>query len=407
MINYNKLCVDYINKILTENRYRLFEPLNKNRCISDIPNAYLVNGTQIVVWCSNDYLGMSNNQKLIDTAKHSIEKYGIGSGGTRNISGTTESIVKLEQEIAALHTKESSLVFTSGYIANDSALVALSRILPDLVFFSDELNHASIISGIYNSRSQKYIYKHLNMDHLEELLQKIDINTPKIIIFESIYSMDGSVSPIQNICALAKKYNALTYIDEVHSVGLYGEQGAGLANMLGYEDKIDIIQATLAKAFGVIGGYIASNTVLIDAIRLNSKGFIFTTSLPPVITDTARESIKYLRHSNIERTQHKQVINSVKNYLNQAGIRYIKNDTHIIAIVIGDPNKAKQASEMLLRNHNIFIQHINFPTVPRGTERLRITPTQLHTESMIKDLIAGLLDVFYKLKIDLPLQEIA
>ena len=279
--------------------------------------------------------------------------------------------------------------------------------MPDLIFLSDELNHASMIAGIRNANVKKRIYRHLDMDHLEEILKTIDIDRPKIIAFESAYSMDGLISPMKEICALAQKYNAMTYLDEVHSVGLYGDRGAGIANMLGLEDKIDIIQGTLAKAYGVIGGYIAGEAELIDAIRLTASGFIFTTSLPPVITAAAQASIKYLKESNAERQQHQKVVGMVKNSFKKAGINFFNNESHIIPIIIGDPELARRASQLLIEKHNIFIQHINFPTVPEGTERLRITPTPAHTEEMIIALTESLLDVFLELGIHPKAEEVA
>ena len=271
--------------------------------------------------------------------------------------------------------------------------------MPDLIYFSDESNHASMIAGVRNSRAEKHIYRHLDVVHLEQLLKSVDINKPKMIVFESAYSMDGLISPIGEICELAKKYNAMTYIDEVHSVGLYGNRGAGIANMLGFEDKIDIIQGTLAKAYGVIGGYIAGKSSLIDAIRLTASGFIFTTSLPPAITDAARVSIRYLKDSSTERERHQSVISKVKKSLKMAGIQVLENQSHIIPIIIGDPELARKASQLLIEKHNIFVQHINFPTVPRGTERLRITPTPGHTQEMIVNLTNALVSVFEELGI--------
>ena len=279
--------------------------------------------------------------------------------------------------------------------------------MPDLIFFSDELNHASMVAGIRNSRCEKHIYKHLNINHLEELLKTVDIKKPKIIVFESAYSMDGQISPIQDICSLAKKYNAMTYIDEVHSVGLYGKGGAGIANMLGFESKIDIIQGTFAKAYGVIGGYIAGNKNMIDAIRSTASGFIFTTSLPPVITAAAKASIIHLKNSEEEREKHQEVVAKVKKSFTEAGINFYRNKSHIVPIVIGDPDKTRLASQLLIDRHNIFVQHINFPTVPRGTERLRITPTPAHTDQMIEELTLALVDVFNELGIKLGFEEAA
>jgi len=398
MLNYQSLFKTKVQQIRDEGRYRDFIGLQRHA--GKFPLASWGEDKQnVTMWCINDYLGMSQNPKVIKAASDALIQNGVGSGGTRNIGGNNYAIVELEQEIADLHNREKALVFTSGYVSNDATLTTLAKILPNLVFLSDESNHASMISGIRNSSADKLIYHHLDMEHLEELLQTLDINRPKVIAFESAYSMDGLISPIEKICELAEKYNAMTYIDEVHSVGLYGERGAGIANMLKIDHKIDIIQGTLAKAYGVIGGYIAGNQEMIDAIRLSASGFIFTTSLPPAITAAARVSIKYLKESNVERLKHQQVVKSVKESFEKAGIKFLQNQSHIIPIIIGDPELARQASGLLVKKHNIFVQHINFPTVPKGAERLRITPTPAHTKEMIKHLTDSLLDVFAELGI--------
>lgn len=398
MFDYNAAFEKQVEQIKAEGRYRNFVGLQREA--GNFPMAFW--GTlkkQVVMWCINDYLGMSQHPKVIESAAQAILNNGVGSGGTRNIGGNNRAIVELEQEIADLHHKEEALVFTSGYVSNDASLTTLSKIMPDLIYFSDESNHASMIAGVRNSRAEKHIYRHLDIVHLEQLLKSVDINKPKMIVFESAYSMDGLTSPIGEICELAKKYNVMTYIDEVHSVGLYGNRGAGIANMLGFEDKIDIIQGTLAKAYGVIGGYIAGKSSLIDAIRLTASGFIFTTSLPPAITDAARVSIRYLKDSSAERERHQSVISKVKKSLKMAGIQVLENQSHIIPIIIGDPELARKASQLLIEKHNIFVQHINFPTVPRGTERLRITPTPGHTPEMIVNLTNALVSVFEELGI--------
>jgi len=398
MFDYNAAFEKQVEQIKSEGRYRNFVGLQREA--GNFPMAFWGPlKKQVVMWCINDYLGMSQHPKVIESAAQAILNNGVGSGGTRNIGGNNLAIVELEQEIADLHHKEEALVFTSGYVSNDASLTTLSKIIPDLIYFSDEYNHASMIAGVRNSRAEKHIYKHLDVMHLEQLLKSVNINKPKMIVFESAYSMDGLISPIGKICELAKKYNAMTYIDEVHSVGLYGNRGAGIANMLGFEDKIDIIQGTLAKAYGVIGGYIAGNSSLIDAIRLTASGFIFTTSLPPAITDAARVSIRYLKDSSKERVQHQTVISKVKESLKMAEIQVLENQSHIIPIIIGDPELARKASQLLIEKHSIFVQHINFPTVPRGTERLRITPTPGHTEEMIVNLTNALVSVFEELGI--------
>lgn len=396
MPHYNNIFSNHIKTIKQEGRYREFVPVKRQA--DNFPSAWY-NNTEIVMWCINDYLGMSKHPDVTKAAKQAIEKYGVGSGGTRNIGGNNSCVIELEKELADLHQKEMALVFTSGYVANDTSIATLAKIMPEIVFFSDELNHASIISGIRNSKAEKYVYRHLDAAHLEELLKKVDINRPKIIVFESAYSMDGLFSPIKEIINLAKKYNALTYIDEVHTVGLYGAQGAGVAKLQGYSEQIDIIQGTLGKAYGTIGGYIAANREIVDAIRLNAPGFIFTTSLPPVITAAATASVRHLRSSNTERDLYQKVIAKVKKSFDEAKIPYFKNDSHIIPIIIGDPIKAKKISDILLSKYNIYAQHINFPTVPRGTERLRIIPTPNHTDAMIKNLTHALIEIFKEIQI--------
>lgn len=406
MLEYSPLFDAQIERIKSEGRYRNFIGLQRKS--GNFPyTEWDEDHKEIVMWCINDYLGMGQHPDVIKAAETALHNCGAGSGGTRNIGGNHYSIMELEKELADLHRKDSALVFTSGYVSNDAALTSLAKIMPDMVYFSDELNHASMIAGIRNSRAEKHIYRHLDAAHLEELLKSVDINRPKVIAFESAYSMDGLMSPIDEICALAEKYNAMTYIDEVHSVGIYGERGAGIANQLGYEDKIDIIQGTLAKGIGVIGGYITGNANLIDAIRLTASGFIFTTSLPPSITASALTSIRHLKSSDAERQEMHQVVRKVKNSLSEAGIGFVENDTHIVPIIIGDPEHTRQASRMLVEKHNVFVQHINFPTVPRGTERLRITPTPCHTDEMIEHLTSSLLDVFKELNIQQPLKQVA
>ncbi len=407
MYNYQAAFEKQVNQIKTEGRYRNF--IGLQRKAGEFPKAIWGKDRRknVIMWCINDYLGMSQHPTVLQAAAQALLDNGVGSGGTRNIGGNNYSIQELENEIANLHSKDSALVFTSGYVSNDATLTSLAKVMPDLIFFSDELNHASMVAGIRNSRCEKHIYKHLNINHLEELLKTVDIKKPKIIVFESAYSMDGQISPIQDICSLAKKYNAMTYIDEVHSVGLYGKGGAGIANMLGFESKIDIIQGTFAKAYGVIGGYIAGNKNMIDAIRSTASGFIFTTSLPPVVTAAAKASIIHLKNSEEERAKHQEVVAKVKKSFTEAGINFYRNKSHIVPIVIGDPDKTRLASQLLIEKHNIFVQHINFPTVPRGTERLRITPTPAHTDQMIEELTLALVDVFNELSIKLGFEEAA
>lgn len=394
---YSQIFTNHVNNIKLEGRYREFVPIL--RIASDIPYAIDSNNNKIILWCINDYLGMSAQKDVIVEAKKALDTCGVGSGGTRNIGGNNSILLELERNIADLHNKESALVFTSGYVANDATLSSISKIMPNIIYFSDEMNHASIISGIKHSQGQKKIYKHNDIKSLENLLKEVPLETPKIIVFESVYSMDGLISPIKQIISLAKKYNAMTYIDEVHSVGLYGNKGAGIAEAMGVAHEIDIIQGTLAKAYGTIGGYIASSSSIIDAIRSSAPGFIFTTSLPPVIAAAANKSISYLKNSNIERLRHQNRIESLKLALEESGIKYFKNDSHIVPIIIGDPILTKAISDKLLKDHMIYLQHINYPTVPRGSERLRITITPYHTDQMISDLVRALQAVFTELGI--------
>lgn len=396
MFHYNNIFENHIDQIKEEGRYRDFVALQRQA--ENFPSAWC-NGKNIVMWCINDYLGMSKHPKVTNAALEAVAQYGIGSGGTRNIGGNNSCIIELEQELADLHQKDGALVFTSGYVANDTTLATLAKIMPELAFFSDELNHASIISGIRNSKAEKYIYHHLDTEHLEILLKEVDINRPKIIVFESAYSMDGLFSPIEKIIELANKYNALTFIDEVHTVGLYGDRGAGIAARQGCSRSIDIIQGTLGKAYGTIGGYIAASKQIIDSIRLSAPGFIFTTSLPPVISAAATASIHHLKNSTIERDIYQKVVSKVKCSFDEAKVPYFKNESHIIPIIIGDPMTAKYISEVLLNKYNIYVQHINFPTVPRGTERLRIIPTPNHTDQMIQELTLALVEIFSTLAI--------
>ena len=399
MTVYNDLFVNAVEQVKSENRYRVFSELEY---LGKGPVAYHKSlSKEITVWCSNDYLGMSVHNDVIQSCVDATTKMGVGVGGTRNISGTNSIMTELERELANLHQKEKGLVFTSGYIANQATLSTLSKIIPGIIMFSDSDNHASIIHGIRDSRSEKQIFRHNDISHLEELLQSYPVDTPKIIIFESVYSMSGDIAPIKEICALAKKYNALTYVDEVHSVGLYGQQGAGIAQVQGVMDQVDIIQGTLAKSFGVIGGYITASEAMVDSIRSYAAGFIFTTALPAGVTAAALASVRHIRHSNLERQKQRENVEIIKSGLTNLGIEYYKNEAHIIPIVIGDPVLVQTISERLLKECGVYVQHINFPTVQKNTERLRITPTPLHTADMISHLINSLDYMFseYKLKL--------
>jgi len=386
MLNYFKQA---ITNLKSENRYREF--LDISRLCGDFPYAIdNKSGKRITVWCSNDYLGMGQNTAAISAAVKALNSYGVGSGGTRNISGTNHEIVKLEKELAQLHNKEAALVFVSGYVANDTTIQTLGKIIPDLVIFSDSKNHASIISGIRNSRLEKQVFRHNDSNHLEELLQKYPINHPKIIIFESVYSMDGDFGKVREVVTLAKKYQALTFIDEVHAVCLYGKNGAGLCQELEIENEIDIIQGTFAKAFGTIGGYITAKSEVIDAIRGLGSGFIFTTSIPPVIAAATLANILYLKESGAEREKMRHNVALLKKQLHEIKANIVENSSHIISLRIGDAARAQSLSKRLLEEFDIYVQHINYPTVAKGDERLRITVTPLHTEKMIRELVAAL-----------------
>ena len=386
---YTNAFDSYLDQINSENRYRNF--VNIERDSSKFPYAFCKNtNSDVLLWCNNDYLGMGLNPKVIESAQIALQKYGIGAGGTRNISGNSSSIVELEHLLGKLHKKEQALVFSSGYVANQNSLFALAKIFKNLVFFSDSDNHASLIAGINYSRAEKHIFAHNSVQDLQTSLAKVDVNRPKVIVFESIYSMDGSIAPIEEICALAKEYNAITYIDEVHAVALYGENGGGYAQKLGLEHRIDIIQGTLGKGFGGIGGYIAAKTQIIESIRHAAPGFIFTTAMPPVIAAGLVSSITHLMSSEIERAKHQENVKFFKKQLKVAKINFMDSRSHIVPIIIGDAKRAKEISHKLLHDHQIYVQHINYPTVPKGTERLRVIITPFHTEQMIYDFTKAL-----------------
>ena len=385
-----------LDNLKDEGKYRVFNDIIRER--GDFPKALWYGPYSIktiINWCSNDYLGMGQNQTVIDAMQTALLQTGAGSGGTRNIGGTSHYHVALEHELASLHQKESALLFTSAYVANEWSLIGLAQIVDNIEFLSDSENHASIIQGVRNSRAKKKIWTHNDMEDLETKLQASveEGNTP-CVVFESVYSMDGDVSPIEKICDLAEKYGAMTYIDEVHAVGLYGNQGAGYCDMIGQSHRIDIINATLGKAFGVTGGYIAGNRLVIDAIRSVASGFIFTTSMSPVLCAGAMASVKYLRDHNELRVKHQEVAKNLKTLLNQAGIETMPNETHIVPVLVRDAKKCKAMSDDLLNDHGIYVQPINYPTVPVGTERLRFAPTPLHTDQMLYELVDALVDVF-------------
>ena len=380
-----------VGNVREEGRYRIFRDIRRKAGAFPKATWFKENSEQdITVWCSNDYLGMGQNECVVEAVKSAVDAAGTGSGGTRNISGTTRYHVQLESELAGLHQKDAALVLTSGYVANEATLGVMSKILPGLIIFSDEMNHASMISGIQRSRCEKKIFKHNDLSDLEEKLKATPHDTPKLIAFESVYSMDADIAPIKEICDLADKYNALTYIDEVHAVGMYGPTGGGVCEERGLMDRIDIIQGTLAKAYGMIGGYIAADEVIIDAVRSMASGFIFTTSIPPSTAAGALRSVKVLKVTPEKRTQHQERANALKTRLRAGGYDFIDGETHIVPLMVGDPVKCQAISDRLIEDFGIYAQPINFPTVPRGTERLRFTPSPFHTEAMMDELMAAL-----------------
>jgi len=399
-MDYNKFFNENLGSLKREGRYRVFADLEK--IAGNFPQALNYKDdsvSEVTVWCSNDYLGMSQNKMVLANMMDALKKVGAGSGGTRNISGTNHYHIALENLISEIHEKEASLIFTSGYVANDSALSILGSKLKDCIIFSDEKNHASIINGIRNSKAEKFIFKHNDAKHLESLLKTVNIDRPKIIAFESVYSMDGDFTPIESFVKLAKKYNALTYLDEVHAVGLYGSHGGGVAQEQKIMNEIDVINGTLAKAFGLIGGYISSSKNIVDFIRSYSPGFIFTTSIPPAIAAGAIASIRYVKDNQELRDKLKEKCLLIKEKLLAANIPFLKTKSHIIPIIIGDSKLCKKAADELLEKHKVYLQPINFPTVPRGEERLRITPSPLHTDQMIDELINALEFTWKKLKL--------
>lgn len=395
MIDYDSHFAAKIENLKAEGRYRTFAPLERIR--GQFPKALYTapDGSQktVTIWCSNDYLGMGQNQTVLDAMHKAIDQYGAGAGGTRNISGTTRLHVTLEESLADLHQKEAALVFSSGYVANEGSLGTLLKLLDNPIVFSDEMNHASMIHGIKSAGGEKKIFRHNDLDHLKTLLEQTDINRPKIIAFESVYSMEGDIAPIEQICDLADRYNAFTYLDEVHAVGLYGPRGGGVAEQRGLIDRIDMIEGTFGKAYGLMGGFVTGKKATVDAIRSYASGFIFTTSLPPAVLAGALASVEYLKNSEIERMRAHRNAAHLKSALDQRGLPYKAGESHIVPLIIGDAVCCRMITDILMDQFDIYVQPINYPTVPKGTERMRLTATAAHTPEDINHMV----DILYRL----------
>ena len=401
-MDYHGIFQAAIDRLHDEGRYRVFIDVLRNK--GSYPNARCFAGHNgpkpITVWCSNDYLGMGQHPAVITAMEEALHDVGAGSGGTRNIGGNTHYHVDLEAELADLHGKEGALLFTSGYVSNEATLATLGKLLPGCVIFSDELNHASMIAGIKNSGCEKRVFRHNDLEHLEQMLREEDPDTPKLIAFESVYSMDGDVSPITAICDLADRYGALTYCDEVHAVGMYGARGGGISERDEVAHRVTILEGTLGKAFGVMGGYVAADQTIIDCIRSYAPGFIFTTSLSPVLVAGALASVRHLKQSGEERAAQQDGAASLKAKLAEAGLPVMDSVTHIVPLLVGCPVKAKRISDILLAEYGLYVQPINYPTVPRGTERLRFTPSPVHSAAMIDELVDALSEVWSRLELE-------
>jgi 5-aminolevulinate synthase len=403
-IDYRRYFTGALDRLHGERRYRVFADLE--RIAGRFPHAvwHSPDGPKnVVIWCSNDYLGMGQHPKVIGAMVETATRMGTGAGGTRNIAGNNHPLVELERELADLHRKEAALVFTSGYVSNETGISTLARLMPHCLILSDAWNHNSMIEGVRQAHCEKQIFRHNDMAHLEELLAGADPERPKLIVFESLYSMDGDVAPVNAICDLAARYGAMTYIDEVHAVGMYGPRGGGISERDGAMGRIDVIEGTLAKAFGCLGGYIAGSHVLIDTVRSYAPGFIFTTALPPAVCAAATAAIRHLKTSQWERERHQDRAARTKAVLAAASLPVMTSPTHIVPLFVGDPERCKGASDLLLAEHGVYIQPINYPTVPRGTERLRITPSPYHDDVLIDALAEALVDVWQRL--GLPLKE--
>jgi 5-aminolevulinate synthase len=400
-LDYDSIFKAAIDRLHDEGRYRVFIDILRTK--GSFPNAHCFHGHNgpkpITVWCSNDYLGMGQHPAVVSAMEEALHSVGAGSGGTRNIGGNTHYHVQLEAELADLHGKEAALLFTSGYVSNEAALSTLGKLLPGCIIFSDELNHASMIAGIRSSGCEKRVFKHNDLEHLEQLLEEAPAETPKLIAFESVYSMDGDIAPIAAICDLADKYGAITYLDEVHAVGMYGVRGGGISERDGVAHRVTLIEATLDKAFGVMGGYVAADQNIIDCIRSYAPGFIFTTSLSPVLVAGALASVKHLKASGEERIAQQAGATALKAKFRDAGLPVMDSVTHIVPLLVGCPIKAKRISDILLAEYGLYVQPINFPTVPRGTERLRFTPGPTHSEAMMDELTKALVEIWDRLEL--------